>query len=107
MRFKVEIDVSKPRSSFFLPLKDGTQSWVYFKYERFLIFCKKYDLIGHDEDQSTERRFHVASPTRQHIHLFGLWMRVGVSITHCFTILEEEDAIAQGILTFPNPDKVN
>ena len=49
MRVKVALPIVKPlhRGGFIAGLY-GVHTWVSFKYERLLLFCHYYRLLGHD-----------------------------------------------------------
>ena len=50
LRIKVNIDITKPlMRGKMIQIDDLEASWVAFKYERLLIFCYIYGILGHQD----------------------------------------------------------
>ncbi|PKI70039.1 hypothetical protein CRG98_009502 [Punica granatum] len=47
--------------------KNGTSTWVFFKYEYLKTFCYDYGILGHDQA-------HCTSETPEPLNLYGLWL---------------------------------
>ncbi|PWA54451.1 hypothetical protein CTI12_AA435140 [Artemisia annua] len=54
LRFRVEIDLTKPLTpGFLIPRSDGSESWVMLKYEPLSDFCYKCGCLGHCRESCT------------------------------------------------------
>lgn len=79
LRFKIELDITKPMVWGLIVVNEGVKKWVWFKYERLPKFCSKCGRMGHTFHWCSSR---VEAETQegQSQPVFGEWLRAGPPI---------------------------
>ena len=76
LRIKVDVDITKPlMRSKMIHIEGMEKGWVYFKYERLLIYCYRCGILGHQE-RVCHKAKKVCVSLEEDDYQFGSWLHV-------------------------------
>ena len=76
LRIRVDVDITKPLiRSKMIHIEGMEKGWVYFKYERLLIYCYRCGILGHQE-RVCHKAKKVCISSEEDDYQFGSWLHV-------------------------------